>query len=573
MDRKIRISLFLAFILHSVLIASNFQERTFDSYAHMFFADHYRRAWFSLWEPRWYGGFYVSTYPPLAHQTIALLSFLIGLEYSYQLLTLLLLILLPLSIYNFSKIFVSENAAGYSSILAVLLPSVLTTIYIFGQFTTIFSLVLLLFSLHYFNMFMKHKGRLNYVISLCLLVASVCSHNFTPFFFLPIIFATLLLKLILKRDLRAIGHLSILFITALVISTILLWPFIEHLLKIASGDGQKPIFHASRTNLFVNLNAFVYFFLLMYGPIIILLPMSTALVARRREYSTLPLLIFGIISFLLGLGGTTTIPSLLFGHFWELLTYDRFALWSSIILLPLFGLVFEENQKNEKFFKGFFLLSIVFVAIIFNVSVKGQYLPERVNLEPIIEFLSKDENWKWRYLTLEFGAAQLSKLSMLTNATTLDGFYVHARNVPVLMRSGIETIDGARYWNNGTNVLKYILAHAKEYKIKFVFCASPLYYEILIDSNFTILFSQDNTRDGRLGRTTIWAYKDEVPQLSEDEIKIDYNEIDLQEVVWGLIPLVLLLAIVCSVVQHLRSTIRNFIKPHNIKDRRQNNSP
>jgi hypothetical protein len=43
------------------------------------------------------------------------------------------------------------------------------------------------------------------------------------------------------------------------------------------------------------------------------------------------------------------------------------------------------------------------------------------------------------------------------------------------MRSGIETIDGDRYWNNGTNVLKYILAHAKEYKIKFVFCASLFY--------------------------------------------------------------------------------------------------
>jgi len=280
--------------------------------------------------------------------------------------------------------------------------------------------------------------------------------------------------------------------------------------------------------------------------------MSIARVVRRKELSALPLLISGIILFLLGLGGTTPIPSLLFGHFWELLTYDRFALWASIMFLPLFGLIFEENKKGEKIFKGFLLTLVIFAAIIFNVSIKASYLPEKVNLEPVVEFLSKDGNWKWRYLTLEFGAAQLSKLSILTNATTLDGFYVHARNNPVLMSSGIETIDGARYWDNGTKVLKYILAHAKEYKIKFVFCASPFYYDILSENNFTMLFSQDITKDGRLGRITIWTYKGEVPQLSEDEIKLNDNKIELQELVWGLTPLVLLLAIICSVVQYLK---------------------
>ena len=36
---------------------SGYQQRAFDSYVHMFFADHYLRGWFDLWEPRWYGGF------------------------------------------------------------------------------------------------------------------------------------------------------------------------------------------------------------------------------------------------------------------------------------------------------------------------------------------------------------------------------------------------------------------------------------------------------------------------------------------------------------------------------------
>jgi hypothetical protein len=46
----------------------------FDTYIHIFLADHYRRAWFDLWEPRWYLGFSMASYPPLVHQAIALLS-------------------------------------------------------------------------------------------------------------------------------------------------------------------------------------------------------------------------------------------------------------------------------------------------------------------------------------------------------------------------------------------------------------------------------------------------------------------------------------------------------------------
>ncbi len=29
---------------------------SYDAYAHIFFADHYRRWWFNLFEPRWFGG-------------------------------------------------------------------------------------------------------------------------------------------------------------------------------------------------------------------------------------------------------------------------------------------------------------------------------------------------------------------------------------------------------------------------------------------------------------------------------------------------------------------------------------
>src|SRR5215510_1056207 len=50
------------------------QRSAYDTYSHIFLADHYRRAWFNLWETRWYLGFSMTSYPPLVHQLIALLS-------------------------------------------------------------------------------------------------------------------------------------------------------------------------------------------------------------------------------------------------------------------------------------------------------------------------------------------------------------------------------------------------------------------------------------------------------------------------------------------------------------------
>jgi len=553
-DEKVKVAIWLSFILNTMWVASNFYERTFDSYAHIFFADHYKRAWFSLWEPRWYGGFQVSVYPPLAHQTIALLGFLVGLENAYRMLTLLLLTLFPLAVYNFSKIFVSERAASYASLLSVFLPSILTSTYIFGQFPTIFSLSLLLYSINYFNKYLQYRRRWDWFISLCLLVASICSHNFTSVFFLPIVFIILFLTFILRKNLRAAKYLIAIFIVALTISVLLLLPFIYHLIDIKSGATQKPIFHSSRDNFINNFRAFMSFFVLIYGPTVLLIPLSIAFIVKRKDFSLLPLLTGGIFLFLLGLGGTTPIPSLLLGHFWELLTYDRFTIWASIIFLPLFGLIFEqETQRTKKLFWMFMILLIIFTSLIFNLSISAPYLPEKVNIEPIVEFLSKDDNWRWRYLTLDFGPAQFSKLSLLVNATTIDGFYVHARSDPILRYSGVETIDSARYWENGVNLVRYILAHAKEYKVKFVFCASPFYYDMLLENNFILLFSQDNTRDGRLGRVTIWAYnatQGEIPKLSDDEIKIDDDIIELQEFAWGIIPSVLILALVCSAIQY-----------------------
>ena len=92
----------LGLIINLLPATSGFQDLTFDSWTHLFFASHYQDSWFDTWEPRWFGGFSVTSYPPLVHQLIALVGFVIGNEVAFSLLTLGTMSLIPVAVYDLS---------------------------------------------------------------------------------------------------------------------------------------------------------------------------------------------------------------------------------------------------------------------------------------------------------------------------------------------------------------------------------------------------------------------------------------------------------------------------------------
>ena len=85
MPRRVKLATLIAFCLHGVLILTASYRLSYDAYNHMFFASHYQVNWWSLWEPRWYTGFEVISYPPLVHQLIALLGQVIGVDKGFAL--------------------------------------------------------------------------------------------------------------------------------------------------------------------------------------------------------------------------------------------------------------------------------------------------------------------------------------------------------------------------------------------------------------------------------------------------------------------------------------------------------
>src|SRR5262245_34976294 len=60
------------------LVLSGQVWHSYDFPTHVFFATHYQRGWWALWETRWFEGFDVASYPPLTHQLAALLGWVIG---------------------------------------------------------------------------------------------------------------------------------------------------------------------------------------------------------------------------------------------------------------------------------------------------------------------------------------------------------------------------------------------------------------------------------------------------------------------------------------------------------------
>src|SRR5512135_421289 len=179
MPRNARLAVLFSFLLHGGLILAARYRLRYDAYIHMFFGDHYRMDWWSLWEPRWYTGFFINSYPPLVHQLIGLLSHLIGLDAAFGLILWIAVTFLPLAVYAFARIFVGKASAGYAALGAAFLPSVYLTAHIFGQLPTLASGVTALFAMAAMHRYLLEGGRLNAALAVSLLASVMAFHHGT----------------------------------------------------------------------------------------------------------------------------------------------------------------------------------------------------------------------------------------------------------------------------------------------------------------------------------------------------------------------------------------------------------
>ncbi len=476
MPRAVRLAVLFSFLFHGALILAARYRLSYDAYNHMFFGDHYRMDWWSLWDARWYTGFYVNSYPPLVHQLIGALSHIIGIEAAFALVLWVTLTLLPLAVYAFARIFVGTSSAGYAALGTAFLPSVYLTAHIFGQLPTLAGAVTALFSMAALNQYLVHGNRLSAALTISLLSTVMALHHATLLFLPWLVIAISAHLLIAKRvkwqtlatRLLLVGSIST------VAMLFVIWPFWEW---GRTQSIQTTIDHASRHNFFENPLAALLFFLPMYGPLAVIIPAALRL-ARRRQF--IGLRIAFIILFLLGLGNTTPLPRLLFGRGWEWLTYDRFAFWATLTLMPFFGrIVILLRRRHQRGTRTKILLTLATTSLIVGLITAFLPLqPGAVDMRQVVGFLNEKKHAGWRYITFGFGD-QMALLSTLTTSTTIDGSYHTARTLPELRTSGIGQIDTAFWLPSGLAALDPILQKAGEHGVKWAFVNVPHYIPVL----------------------------------------------------------------------------------------------
>src|SRR6266498_477015 len=174
---RVRLAVLLAILFHGVFIVTARYRLSYDAYVHMFFGDHYAKDWWSLWDTRWYTGFYVNSYPPLVHQLIGLLSHIIGLDAAFAFILWITLILYPLAVYSFSRVFVGKMISSYASLGATFLPSLYLSAHIFGQLPFLFSTLFALFGAASLACYLKEGGVYNFALTIALTTTATASHH------------------------------------------------------------------------------------------------------------------------------------------------------------------------------------------------------------------------------------------------------------------------------------------------------------------------------------------------------------------------------------------------------------
>jgi hypothetical protein len=566
-DPRLLVALLIVTVFHGGLLIGGSFRRTYDAYVHLFFADHYRRSWFSTWEPRWYTGFTTVSYPPGSHQLLALWSRVLPDGNAFIPVALGATLLATIGIYRFSRIWVSDRAAGYAAILLATSSSVAETVHVFGQLPTMLSLGLLLNALPFAHRWVVDGGIWSLVAAVACSAGTTAAHHVTTlfgsvFFLGPVVVHALLLRWRtalpdepgghltrvdrhtlwplaarrLRRVLPALVRTSVyaafvVFGLVMVVLPYWLWSSSDPITQI-------PIPHASRDSFIDNVNAGLVFWLIPWGVMAVVLPYA---LVRGMLTASWPLAAsLGLLT-LLGTGGTTPIPRLLLGGAFEILTLDRFTFWATILILPFAGrlteslvhgrlrclLVEQVGRWLTTAVTAVLAVTVLAVALFAaNLTIYRPFQPAAIDMDPIVAFLTKDQHDRWRYLTLGFGD-QMAWLSAQTTAESVDGNYHSARRLPELTSTPVERLEGAKYSGvPGLGSLQQFLAVPEKYHLKYVFSNDQFYDPLLSASGWQRLAPLENG-------IAVWQ-RDDVQPLAAGRLR---PELPMwQRLMWGILP-------------------------------------
>ncbi|HLZ42135.1 MAG TPA: hypothetical protein VKQ11_14295 [Candidatus Sulfotelmatobacter sp.] len=522
-----------AFAFHGPLLVMRLPEHSFDAHFHMSMASTYAEHWFDPWNEKSLGGFSQTTYPPLTHQWIAMLSHAIGLAYGFMVVLGAGILLLPIAVYRFSKLWVDERAASYGAFCSIFLGSLGLLAYHAGQIGTISATSLFLLALPFAYDYVVKGTKKDLWTGLGLSCTAAAAHHATMFFglvfFIPPVFWLMLKdwrtanpECSISQPLRRMTLFA--GLAAVAIALVLL-PYL--LILIKAPITETPIPHLSRANFILSPMWGMHFWVIPMGLLILALPY---IFWKGCAEQRLRPLFFGFyFALIFGLGGTTPLPRWVLGRAFEILTFERFTYWALLLAMPIVGLmgIYLIDRFEVKAAVLLVVACIAQAAMSVSWNVYFNVLGPAVNTAPVIKFLNENGHDKYRYLTLGFGNG-LSQIACYTNATSIDGEYNSGRSLPEVTSHGSAQLSSSKFYGSeGMLSLSDMLKHANRYGLRYVFSHDEYYEPMLTFGGWRKIGTVD------AGQTTIWD-RPGVPEAKP--IPSPLRPPRWQGIMWGIIP-------------------------------------
>lgn len=526
--------LLLALLVHGPLLLMQLPQGSYDAFFHQFFAAHYAQHWFNPWNEKWFTGFSQTTYPPLEQQWIALFSHLMGLKLAYMLVQFIAILLLPIGVYRYARIWVSERAASYAAVGSVLLGSLSFMVYQAGQLSTTWAAPLYLNSLPYFYEWSRESKWRSLVKGLVLICAAAGAHHVTlifgsVLFSLPVLITAVMDRHRDEADATVGGVVTraaifgVLSLAGIGLVLLPYWIALYH-----NPIKQMPIPHASRENFLTSISLGLNYFIVPWGALLLALPYI--FVKGLREKRLRPLFFGFWLTMIFAMGGTTPLPRFLLGRAFEVLTFERFSFWANLMALPIVGLlaVYLIDRYGRKAVLTMGALGAFTMAMAVAWDVYHPMHDLGFNTAEVVSFLNRDGHDRFRYLTLGFGS-KISEVGAYANASSVDGEYNSARLLPEMTQYGSAQLTNSKYFGtNGMESLRAILKHADQYGLKWIFVRDTYYEPLLAFAGWRKQEVYDR------GNLSLWV-KDGIPPAHKTYFGTPPSQ--FEGILWGTLPI------------------------------------
>lgn len=467
------------------------------------------------------------SYPPLAHQLVAQVGRVVGVETGFVVVMFGAMAALPFATRAFSRQLVGPRYDAWVLVLAALWPTAHRFAYVYGQLPTLLATVFALLAIAALCRFIDTGAGLALLQFGAWVGATAAAHHVTTLFLATgcaVVGADRLFQSPGGKR-RTLARALIGAALAGVVLVSVLYPF----LRFAGAAPQAEIPHVSRDPIWqrpFGLELVEQLLLVATGLVAFL---SSAAFARRYVGLAFGALAFGVLS----LGLTTPLPQLLFRSQARWLTYDKFHHWAALWCVVLFALVAAKLPRKA----AGVVVALLLPATLLNISHKqaDSLQPEFVtDLQPLLSVVNGPDAHRYRHLTLGFGD-QFCRLDIYGRSPNVDGDYHTARNDPMLRQSGVGTLDASKYYSTGRAVLDDVLGRAEALSLRWVFVNDGWYYEPLLAAGFEV-------RDVWENGVTLFE-KPSVPALPD--APPPEQHFGLQ---WGLVPLSVFFVAVVSLL-------------------------